>query len=121
MEPKLWFFLIVCGVVGVIVLSILIDKRLRGNRYRPLSHSFKGDPVQRHDPPPLGMEAIDRAGFEIAVRRNQGLAGVFGNHVTGGRGHLAAHSVPPAPIPDDQTYAARYHRLSGKTEKDQSR
>jgi hypothetical protein len=115
MEPRYWLFL----VVVVIVAAIAIEAYVRRGKHRPLSHKFKTRGAGPKAKPPLGMEATNMTGFDSAVRANESLARDTGSKLGNWRGHIAARSIPPAPMPDDETYAARYFDPQGTTQKDQ--
>lgn len=111
MEPGDWLFL---GFLAIVAATAL-ESYLRRGKKSPLSHPSREPGANPNARAPLGLEAIDTAGFDVAVRKNAGLA-----HVTGRRrgSHIAAGAVPPAPMPEDETYAARYLDPRGTTEKD---
>jgi hypothetical protein len=117
MEPRFWLLL----VVVLIVAAIAVEAYLRRGKHRPLSHQFKERGTAPKGKPPLGMEATNITGFDYAVRVNQNLARDTGSRLGNNGSQLAARSVAPAAMPEDETYAARYLDLRGMTEKDQSR
>lgn len=57
---------------------------------------------------PLGMEATDLKAVSAVNRRNDALERVFGGIRPGARAQDRAAHVEH--MPDDETYAARYHR-----------
>jgi len=63
---------------------------------------------------PLGMEALDLDAVAAVNRRNNALERVSGGDIgRGARGHWSAPGQTARPaldLPDDETYAARYHR-----------
>ena len=105
--------MILLAIVAAIGGAIALEAYLRAGKRRPLSRiGSDGMPLK---PVPLGHEAIDHAAFNKAVAANAALAAKTS---AGGKRHsyTAVHSQAPVPVPDDETYAARFHRAFGKTE-----
>lgn len=77
---------------------------------RPLS--ARQPAMEREAKPALGMEAIDMEIVNAAQRRNAALERVntFSAQKRGFGGFLQTAETGVAPLPDDETYAARYHR-----------
>ena len=63
---------------------------------------------------PLGMEAIDIDYVEQMARRNDALERANGVHAGKNVGMLRRAATFVAPMPEDETYAARYHRAFHK-------
>jgi hypothetical protein len=105
--------LILLAIVAIIAAAIAVEAWLRSGKRRPLSRLAESETYQK--PVPLGHEAIDLAAFDRAVAANTALANKTSSD---GRNHsyLAVHAQPPLPMPDDATYAARYHKAFGKGE-----
>jgi hypothetical protein len=115
MEPWLWVAL----GFGVLVAAIAIEARMKRGRHRSLANAFKGEVMPpKTAKPPLGMEAIDVVSFNKTMAENGGMAYVTGRNSGKRHSHTAAHSQPPVPLPDDETYAARFQNAFGKTNKD---
>ena len=73
---------------------------------RPLS--ARQPAAERTRDVPLGMEATDMDAISAVNRRNDSLERVFGGVRPGQNARDRAGHVDP--MPDDETYAARYHR-----------
>jgi hypothetical protein len=121
MEPKVWFLLVVCIVVGLVVLATMVAKQMSVGRHRPLSHKFHGEVATPKEKPPLGMEATDIASFDRVRRGNERAALVTGSDKGSQHERMLKFSQPPSPIPEDKTYAVRYNDAFGTTQKDQTR
>lgn len=99
-------------IIGLaIVLLIAGEGFLRRGKKRPLAHRFARPRAVRVT---LGAEATDTAAFDAAMRRN-GPMGKMPPHPfdwrnSGGDGLM--HEV--APLPEDESYAARFHAAFGK-------
>ena len=79
----------------------------RSGPRRPLAQRRPAseDPVRSV---PLGMEATDLDAVSAVNRRNDALERVFGGVRPGQQARDRAAHIDP--MPDDETYAARYHR-----------
>lgn len=114
-----WKLILLTVVSVVVVATFFLESRLKRGRRRSLASTFKGDslaaPAKK---PALGLEAIDIAAFNRVVAENSGMAKVTGHNRWKWHSHTAAHSQPPVPLADDETYAARFHNAFGKTNED---
>jgi hypothetical protein len=97
--------LILIGIVALLAGAIAIQIYVRRGKYTPLAAS--------HERPcgkikvELGMEATDMAVANAIIRPNAALArktGQGGRNVT----WIETNAIGPEPMPDDETYAARY-------------
>jgi hypothetical protein len=114
-----WNLILLAVVFSFAVCAIFLDARLKRGRHRSLARTFKGDDVTAPARKPvLGMEATDVAAFNKAIAENSGMAKITGRNGSKWHSHTAAHSQPPVPLPDDATYAARFHNAFGATKKD---
>lgn len=108
---QLWFL----AIPLLIALAAVVEALLRRGRYRPLAAKF----ARRH-PAPGQMArtsgpvhgAVDTEGFRRALRHNSGgwgpVSGLgFGNRDDDGQAAVL-------PMPEDETYAARFHAAFGK-------
>ena len=80
----------------------------RGGPRRPLAARQPGQ-AQDMGAVPLGMEATDLNAVSAVNRRNDALERVFGGVRSCARAQDRADHVER--IPDDETYAARFHRV----------
>lgn len=108
MTPKLWFLLVLVGIVGLIWLGQVFG----GGKSRPLTARFAAD---RSKPRDLGTEAIDIDSFKSDMKRNAAW-GERPQSAFGDREGLQAHV---SPVVDDETYAARFHAAHGRKDQDQ--
>jgi hypothetical protein len=114
MEPRHWLLLVAVLIIGAIAIEAYLVK----GKYRPFAHKFKHQNVDPKAKPPLGTEATDLTAFDAAIGKNESLARDTGARGDNWRGHIAARSIPPVSIPDDETYAARYFDRQGVEEKE---
>lgn len=93
------------AVVAIVVISALQYRAAKG-RYRPLSSRQPQRPVAHK--PELGMEAIDMAGVRRTQRSNESLERV--NNIWA-KHHGATKGLDTSvdAMPDDETYARRFH------------
>ena len=63
---------------------------------------------------PLGMEATDMKLVDRVSRQNDALERGFGNRIRNGQPILGRASTHVEALPEDETYAARYHRAFAK-------
>ncbi len=108
MAPKLWFLLVLVGILALIWLGQV----LRGGTTRPLTARFA---ASRPKPRAIGTEAIDIDGFKGDMKRNAAL-GERPESAFPGNDGLQTHV---APVADDETYAARFHAAHGRKDQDQ--
>ncbi|MCV3271091.1 hypothetical protein [Roseobacter sinensis] len=79
---------------------------------RPLAYRQPQRSIDVNSAAPLGLEAMDLAQIDAVNRRNAALERVsnpFAPHQTRALSPEGAETAVTAP-PDDETYAARYHR-----------
>lgn len=81
---------------------------------RPLAARQPARPANREVP--LGMEATDLTLVDRVNRRNDALERVnqTSAHRDGPSEYVASASTDVTPMPEDETYAARYHRAFTK-------
>ena len=101
----------ILALIGLAVALLMAGEAfLRRGKKHPLAPRF-ARPAQRVD---LGTEATDTAAFDAAIRRNGPLGKMpqhpFNWRNSGGAGLM--HEV--APLPEDESYAARFHTAFGK-------
>ena len=108
---------IILGVVGAVAVISVAQYRANAGTYRPLSSRQPPRPAARKTP--LGMEAIDMGEITRTNRRNESLERAHTNW-TQKRDQTAAAATQVDPMPDDETYAAHYHRAFIKDKKDKS-
>ena len=102
--------IVACGVV----ISAAQYRAAKG-QYRRLSSRQPVLPTDQK--PELGMEAIDMAQIRRAQRSNDSLERV--NNIWTKRGSLTSDvSTSVDAMPDDETYARRYHAAFHKKNKD---
>ena len=63
---------------------------------------------------PLGMEATDMKLVDRVSRHNDALERGFGNRIRNGQPILGRASTHVEAMPEDETYAARFHRVFAK-------
>lgn len=107
MAPKLWFLMVLVGIVALIWLR----QERRVGKTRPLAARFAAD---RPKPRALGTEAIDIDGFKGDMKRNAALGECPESAYCDGDG-LQTHV---SPVADDETYAARFHAAHGRKDQD---
>jgi len=84
----------------------------RPGQRRPLSYRQPQPCNDENGETPLGLEAIDMSMIDSVNRRNAALERVNAPVVRakGTSGFFKIAETPVAPLKDDETYAARYHR-----------
>lgn len=105
--------------IGAVALGAVVCAA----QYRNAARTHK--PLSSRQPPraapretPLGMEAIDMAEINRTNRRNESLERAHTNWTSRDRSMAAATDVPA--MPDDETYATRFHTAFIKDKKDQT-
>ncbi len=93
------------GGAALIGLICLRQYRTANSQYRPLASR---QPERRESTVPLGMEATDLEAVSRATRRNESLERGQTNWLNKS-GFFGRTDTDPAPLADDETYAARYH------------
>ncbi len=101
-------------VACVIAISAMQYRSAKG-RYRPLASRQPTRTVEQK--PELGMEAIDMTEIRRTQRSNDSLERV--NNIWTKRGSITSDvSTSVDAMPDDETYARRYHAAFHKKNKD---
>lgn len=101
------------------ILSLLTAPFTRGPR-RPLSQRRpEAQGGRRERDVPLGFEAIDMDVVDEATRRNEAAERSSRMFSRGLHSHIERARTRIAPMPEDETYAARFHRAF-QTKKDKS-
>jgi hypothetical protein len=109
-----WILVLGAIVACVIAISALQYRAARG-QYRPLASRQPTRPAEQT--PELGMEAIDMTQIRRTQRSNDSLERV--NNIWTKRGSLTSDvSTCVDAMPDDETYARRYHAAFHKKNKD---
>ncbi|WP_298862589.1 hypothetical protein [uncultured Sulfitobacter sp.] len=100
-----WPLILGAVLLGVVILGVR-QYRAASGTYRPLSsRQPQSRPSQA---PELGMEAIDMAEIRRTQRSNESLERV--NHIwTRGNGSSGRIDTSVDAMPDDETYARRFH------------
>ena len=101
----MWGWIAAAGV-GLIAAVSFLQYRAQRHTYRPLASRQPPRPQDRETP--LGMEATDIDAVTRVARRNEALERAHTNwNRSSGMGRGAETSIDP--MPDDETYAKRFH------------
>jgi len=104
------------GALALIAAICMAQYRASTRRFRPLSSRQPDRRSPREVP--LGLEAIDMAEIDRTNRRNESLERAHTNWTK--RSAAAAASTDVPPMPDDETYATRFHTAFIKDKKDKT-
>jgi len=109
-----WILVLGAIIACVIAISALQYRAAKG-QYRPLASRQPARPVQQK--PGLGMEAIDMNEIRRTQRSNDSFERV--NNIWTKRGSITSDvSTSVDAMPDDETYARRYHAAFHNKNKD---
>lgn len=99
----MWLW-VLFAATALVVLVLLRQYRSARSTHRPLASR---QPERRDTAVPLGMEATDLESVARTTRRNESLERGQTNWLNKS-GFFGRTDTNPAPLADDETYAARY-------------